>query len=117
MKFFHAYSDPVFAEYVPGESKTTQAAKEDADINVIVGRFIRAGISPAETTYPEHVVDTTELPDNLMDAAHLIREADEARLSLEASLREANAKAARQKIIDEYEASKSKPEPKPEPDK
>lgn len=44
--FRSAYDEPVYPEYVPGESMTTQAGKEDADINVIVGRFIKSGTTP-----------------------------------------------------------------------
>lgn len=84
MEFQHAYSDPIIREYVPGESMTTQAGKEDADINVIVGRFIRSGTMPEPL--PANFVDLSDVP-TFMEYQDRLRAATESFMSLPAVVR------------------------------
>lgn len=46
------------ATFCPEESLTKQEFKDDADINNIINRFLRAG-EPPPVTLPEHFTDTT----------------------------------------------------------
>lgn len=84
MDFQHAYSDPIFQEYIPGESMTTQAGKEDADINVIVGRFLKAGIMPEPL--PANFVDLSDVP-TFMEYQDRLRAASDSFNSLPAVVR------------------------------
>lgn len=83
-RFNTSYTPPA---YKPGESKTQQHQFEQSDINALVARFTRAGMSPAGNQ-PGNFLDLVSAPlDNLLDAELLLKQAHDSFMGLPSATR------------------------------
>lgn len=73
--------------YSPGESKTQQHQFEQSDINALVARFTRAGMSPAGKPAGNFLDLVTAPLDNLLDAELLLKQAHESFMGLPSATR------------------------------
>lgn len=71
---------------VGSESLTHQSFKEDADINNVLAKYERTGISDQVKRETAKYMDVSSAPD-LQDAFEIVRQAEEAFLSMDAELR------------------------------
>jgi phage internal scaffolding protein len=67
------------------DSLTQQQFKEEADINTIVNRFLKTGVLPTPTNFPQYV--DFEGVFDYQSAMNLVRAADESFMRMDAKLR------------------------------
>nr|QJB18865.1 MAG: internal scaffolding protein [Microvirus sp.] len=67
------------------DSLTQQQFKEEADINTIVNRFLKTGVLPTPTTFPQYV--DFEGVFDYQSAMNLVRAADESFMRMDAKVR------------------------------
>lgn len=75
------------ANYVPGQSRTQQHQAPYADINLLVERFTRAGMSPKGNPPGDFLDLTSAGLSDLMSAENLLRDARDRFMSLDAGVR------------------------------
>lgn len=75
----------MFDDQVKYPSRTIQSGKDDADINVIVKRFMRTGQAPVNARLPEYG-DYHGISD-FQSAMNVIRQAEESFMSMPSSIR------------------------------
>lgn len=69
-----------------GPSLTRQEFAEECDINVIMARYEKTGMLPANNVEPQYV-DFTQMPGNLMDTMRFFDEAQASFMQLPATVR------------------------------
>lgn len=94
---------------------TDQSAANDADINVIVGRFIKTGFATGQSSPPLPAMDFTALPDNFRDMLETARDLDNIRRRLPSQLAEMTPEDILQLTDDQLRQILTPPAPPPAP--